>query len=438
MAAAAGCGVTYTSPKVSDRDPEARVNVVAMTYETVAEANRLYYAPRGIPAAFRQTAGTTGSVTGLGALPAPPDVPTERPRPVPLDPPPPIEAEPYRIGVGDVVLLATRGTASTIEQLSGLLAAQNQRQGYTVRDDGAIAIPEIGTVMLAGLTLDEAEAELFRILLENQIDPAFSLEVAEFNSQKVAIGGAVTTATLVPLGLRPVSLSDALTLAGGMAVRDEDFAVIRIYRDGRLYQIPVRAYLRETNLQNLLVRNGDAVFVDTTYDLDRALAFYQQQIGVISLRAGARSTALQALVTEINIRRQALEERRANFEALMSLDAVERDYVYLTGEVSQQARVALPFERMATLADVLYDEGGFDNTTGDPSEIYVLRSGVPSAGPGVVTAYHLDAKNAAHIIIATKMEMRPNDVVFIEEQPITKWGRSLQQLFPVLISRAAN
>ncbi|WP_323770758.1 hypothetical protein [Antarctobacter sp.] len=48
------------------------------------------------------------------------------------------------------MLLATRGAASTIEQLSGLLAAQNQRQGYTVRDDGSIAILEIGAVQLGG------------------------------------------------------------------------------------------------------------------------------------------------------------------------------------------------------------------------------------------------------------------------------------------------
>ncbi len=93
--------------------------------------------------------------------------------------------------MGDVVLLATKSGASTVEELSGLLAAQNRRQGYTVQDDGgAIAIPDVGRIMLGGMTLEEAEAELFQALVENQIDPSFSLEIAEFNSQRVAVGGA--------------------------------------------------------------------------------------------------------------------------------------------------------------------------------------------------------------------------------------------------------
>ena len=36
------------------------------------------------------------------------------------------------------------------------------------------------------------------------------------------------------------------------------------------------------------------------------------------------------------------------------------------------------------------------------------------------------------------MQMRPNDIVFIEEQVITKWGRALQQLFPTVLSAAGS
>ena len=88
------------------------------------------------------------------------------------------------------------------------------------------------------------------------------------------------------------------------------------------------------------------------------------------------------------------------------------------------------------MADVLYEEGGFDTTTGNPAEIYVLRAA--SADVGEITAYHLNARNIANIVIATRMQMRPNDVIFIEEQPVTKWGRALQQLFPVLVNTAKS
>ena len=322
--------------------------------------------------------------------------------------------------------------------MTGLLAASNQRQGYTVRDDGAITIPDIGTVPLAGLTLEEAEARVFEALLDNQIDPAFSLEVSEFNSQKIAVGGAVGNSTIVPVTLSTPRLGEVLAAAGGVQVQDEEFASIRIYRDGTLYQIPLEEFYGQPDLQKIRLTDGDAVFVDTTYDLDRALQFYQARINVIQVRSQARSDAMSALQSEISIRRAAIEEQRSNYEAQVTFDAVERDYVYLTGEVADQSRFTLPLGRTATLADVLYDSGGFDTTTGDPAEIYVLRASDNPAEFGAVTAWHLNAGNIVNITMATKFEMRPNDIVFIEEQPITKWGRALQQAFPIFLGQAGD
>lgn len=116
---------------------------------------------------------------------------------------------------------------------------------------------------------------------------------------------------------------------------------------------------------------------------------------------------------------------------------MEREYVYLVGEVNNQSRFPLPYGHTASLADVLYDQGGFDTETGDPSQIYVLRDGVFEGRAGRIVAYHLDASNVVHLMNATEFEMRPRDIVFIEEQPITKWNRALQQLFPALIRQAS-
>jgi len=40
--------------------------------------------------------------------------------------------------------------------------------------------------------------------------------------------------------------------------------------------------------------------------------------------------------------------------------------------------------------------------------------------------------------LATKFEMRPNDIVFVEEQPITKWNRVVQQIVPSLLISGAQ
>lgn len=426
-----GCGITYHSPSVKEASAGVAVREVSLTAQTVLAANQSPYTPKALPAAFYQTAGG-GSLRFGGTLPEEPFVPEETPGTLQLRPPPEVLPQTYRIGVGDVVLLATKSVGSTVEELTGLLAAQNRRQGYTVRDDGRIAIPEIGQIDIAGLTVEEAEARIFEVLVRNQIDPAFSLEVSDFNSQRVAIGGAVGNATLIPLTLRPLTLSDALTAAGGIQLANDEFGSIRLYRNGTLYQIPVRDYFEDPALQRRLLVDGDAVYVDTTYDLEQALAFYRQRLDVIEQRSQARAQALEELETEIGLRRAGLTEERTNFQAREEFGAVERDYVYLTGEVARQSRFALPFGQQATLADALYDSGGYNNATGSSRHIYVLRASQNPAEFGAVTAWHLNATNAVNFTLAARMELRPDDIIFIEEQPVTKWGRSLQQAFGLL------
>ncbi|WP_432448657.1 polysaccharide biosynthesis/export family protein [Aliiroseovarius marinus] len=430
----AGCGVTYNSPTVQSQAAGMDVKVVPLTPQAVAVANRSNYTPLALPAAFYAAAGGSG-LRGAGALPEMPDGPNQSRKAIETRLPKAQKPPRYRIGVGDVVLLATKGSASTIEGLSGLLAAQNQRQGYTVRDDGTISIPDIGQVELAGLTLEQAEDALFQALVSNNVDPAFSLEIAEFNSQHVAVGGAVKRGGLVPVTLNPLELGEALAQAGGISAKDADLTAIRIYRNGSLYQMPVSTFRNDPKMRHLPLLQGDAVFVDKSYDLDRAMGFYKAQIDAIGLKRSARREALAELDAEISLRRAALDERRDTFAARAELDAEERHYVYLAGEVKRQGRTALPYGRQATLADVLYENGGFDTTTGDPTQIYVLRSGQDLSE---ITAWKLDARNVINMTLATRLEMRPNDIVFIEEQPITKWSRALQQAFPILVNKAAN
>jgi len=433
----AACGVVYTSPDVSRSAGGVDVREIALTPETVIMANRSPYSPRDLPREFH-TAASARQGPGLGTLPEAPVVPAAQPAALEMRLPPSFEPQPYRLGIGDVVLLATKTNGSTVERLSGLLAAQTQRQGYTVSDDGAISIPDIGRVEIGGLTLQEAQDRIFRFLLDNQVDPAFSLEVAEFNSQRVTVGGAVGQPARLPVTLTPPVLGDALTAAGGVTVRDEEFASVRLYRDGTLYQIPYEDYLAQPDLRDLRLKNGDAIFVDNTYDLDRAFAFYRQEVDVIRLRSEARQVALDTMAAEMGLRRSVLTERRENFRARTELGAEPRDYVYLAGEVARQSRVPLPYGQQATLADVLYGEGGIPTRTGNPANIYVLRPSQDPADFGAVTAWHLDSRNAVNITLATRMQMRPNDIVFVEEQPVTKWNRVIQQIVPSLLMTPVN
>ncbi|TNC71552.1 sugar transporter [Rubellimicrobium roseum] len=431
-----GCGVSYVSPLVRE-DPNDGVQVVEITRDTLSVANAATYVPRALPPAFTQAAGG-GSLRGAGALPAPPEVPEFAPVALDLRPPPPATPEPYRIGVSDVVQLATRSAATAPDAtVTGTVSGSEVRQTYTVRDDGTIAVPEVGTVQVGGLTIEEAEQRVFERFLDSGIDPDFSLEIAGFNARSISVGGEVGQPGNLPVGLRVPRLDEVLAEAGGLAVDTPEFASIRIYRDGTLYQIPLDDYTERAELRDVQLLPGDSVFVDTSYDLDRALGYYSQQLNAANLRRAERTAALEELRAEIAIRRDALADERALFAARAELGAEPRDYVYLTGEVARQRRFALPYGQPASLADALFEDGGFETETGNPSQIYVLRANDGSTGEPV-TAWHLDVRNAANLTLATRFEMRPDDIVFIEEQPITRWNRAFQQFFPTVINTASS
>ena len=92
------------------------------------------------------------------------------------------------------------------------------------------------------------------------------------------------------------------------------------------------------------------------------------------------------------------------------------------------------------LADVLFNNNarGLNINFADYGEIYVLRRSTNPEEFSRVTAYHLDADNAANLALASAFQMHAGDVVFVAEQPVTAWNRAVTQLFPTLLFTAAN
>lgn len=436
----AGCGIAYQKTSVSPGvTAEGKVRVLPISAESVMVANAAPYQPRQLPAFFSQTAGLSGTMSAPIAPPAAAFDRISRPGTPETRLPPPVPSASYRIGVGDVVLLATPQAGSTVEQLTGILAAQTARQGYTVQDDGAISVPTVGRVQIAGQTVDDAEATLFQKFLDKQIDPTFSLEISEFHAHRVAVGGDVASPTVVPITLTPLYLDEALAAAGGARSADPGTALVRIYRDGKLYQLPLKSLYAPSSGPRLQLTDGDSVFVDTAYELDKASAYFEEQIKLASFKQQERKTRLEALQAEVTLRRSELAEQRENFTSRLDLGAEARDYAYLTGELGKQSRYALPYDRKATLADALYDQGGGLNTAkSNPKEIYVLRGSDNPLEYDSITAWHLDARNAAALLLATRFELHANDVIFVAAQPVSHWSNVVNAITPSLIVSSVN
>ncbi|MEM7424125.1 MAG: polysaccharide biosynthesis/export family protein [Pseudomonadota bacterium] len=452
-----GCGVVYTSPSVStgstfgDTSNDFKVSIVPLTYETTASANLDPYIPSRLPLGFAPKPQSELSSRSairprqLGPAPAPASQFEPRPGFVPDNLPPATPPQPYTIGVADVLLLSVNTAGASLESLPGLISAQSKRQGFVVQDDGAIAIPDAGRVRVAGLTMQDAEAEIFQSLVTAGIDPSFSLEIAEFNSQRVSVGGQVRTAALVPITLKPLYLHEAISAAGGMVIEDPDIAKIQIFRGGQSYQVSTRRFLADASVRQLLMLDGDSIYVGSDFNEARARARFQEQIQLRAQQQNAFNFEVQSLNAQLQLERTRLQleqeqisAERDLFKDRLELGAVKRDYAYLAGEVIRPLQYALPFENKAVLSDLLFSGNGLSIRTADYGEIYVLRRPVNPEAFGAVTAYHLDAENAVNLALASMFEMHAGDVVFVAEQPITAWNRVLSQIVPTIFTGLAN
>ena len=431
MLALAGCGVIYTVPLVSDQPgagykTDYDIEIVPLTYETAAAANLEPYVPARLPFAFQPNADQSVRAASVVT----PSLPTarnmSRPGAIAEKLPPARAPERYRIGVGDVVLLAVSQQATSLAGLSALISAQSKRTGYTVQDDGTIAVPDAGRIRLAGMTLKDAEGTIFQALVAAGIDPSFSLEVAEFNSQRVSVGGMVGSPTLVPITLQPLHLGEALLLAGGITATDPSVTRIQIYRDGETYQIGLERYLSDPELGQVPLRDGDSINVGIPYIEAEAQRDFQEQM---ALRNEEIQSAESQRQREADAK-QLLADDRALFEQRLKHGAVEQPYAFIAGEVGSTKQVPLPFERTLSLANVLLGSGGLSMMVADYGQVYVLRRETDPQKAGGLTAYHLDAENAANLAVATQFQIHANDVVFVAAQLVTNWNRVLSQLTP--------
>ena len=99
--------------------------------------------------------------------------------------------------------------------------------------------------------------------------------------------------------------------------------------------------------------------------------------------------------------------------------------VFILGAVSPQIFKINPANR-ETLADVLFTSGGpLSSSSAKRSEVYLLRGNNP------VLAYHLDAQSPTRLIVADAMELRPNDILYVAEQPIISFNRTLATILPL-------
>lgn len=172
------------------------------------------------------------------------------------------EAEPepssdYRIGAGDVLFININGKAEfqNIPQ-----AGSSKISGSRVDGSGRVAIPLVGYVEVAGLTLPQAQKKVREALLYYLKDPWVVIEVAEYKSLPVYLLGSFKAPGIQYLD-RPLNLLQGISLGGGFDT-GANLRGARLSRNGKVQPVDIYALLTNGDQrQNVWLKSGDTIYL---------------------------------------------------------------------------------------------------------------------------------------------------------------------------------
>ena len=271
----------------------------------------------------------------------------------------------YRIGPTDILTITVWDHPELTIPAGSFRDAQEQ--GQLVGEDGSLYYPFVGNLQVAGMSVAELRDVLTRRLSKYIMNPQLDVRVAGFRSQKLYVVGEVQTPGILPLTDQPMTIADAVNLAGGLTPNAHKGGV-NVSRRGQVYEVDLTAlYDLADATQNLTLKNGDIVNVP-----DRS----QQK-------------------------------------------------VYVMGEVEKPGSVEIINGRL-NLSAALGEVGGVNQVSANPGRIYVVRH---SSGeePQI---FHLNAEYAYGMLLAERFEMQPQDVVFVDTAGVSKWNRVISQILP--------
>ena len=282
--------------------------------------------------------------------------------------------KPYLIGPGDVLnivvwdhpelAIAPAGSSATLDS-SSLSPVGN---GYNISPAGLIQFPFVGNLKLGGLTEYEARDLLATRLAKFFKDPQVTVRIQSYRSGRVYVDGEVRLPGLQAVNDIPMTLPEAINRAGGFTAL-ADRSAVTVSRKGATVAI---------NLQQL--------------------------------------TALGINPTQILL----------GSGDLVRVLSREESKIYVMGEVTKPVAQPLRSGRL-TLNEALGEAGGVSTTTGDPRQIYVVRS-TPDGGQPEI--YHLDARSPVAYALAEGFELKSRDVVYVDPVPLVRWNRVISLILP--------
>lgn len=284
--------------------------------------------------------------------------------------------EDYKIGSGDLLNIVVWGHPEiSMPAAAGGLGTDSNSfsgvgNGYNVSPRGLIQFPFIGNIKVSGLTEYEASDRIAQRLDKYLKKPQVSVRVQTYRSGRINIDGEVRTPGLLLLNDVPMTLPEAIGRSGGFTPA-ANRAAINVTRNGITAAVSLpQLAARGVNASSILLLNGDQIRINSRDDTK----------------------------------------------------------VFVMGEVLRPSSQVLRDGRL-TLNEALGDAGGISGATGDPRQIYVVRS-TGTGQPDRPQVFHLDARSPTTYALAEGFELQTRDVVYVDPVALVIWNRVINLILP--------
>lgn len=284
------------------------------------------------------------------------------------------QAGPYTIGIGDVLNIVVWSHPDLALPMAGafataadIAAPSGVGNGYNVSANGTIQFPLVGPVAVLGLTEDEAQSRLTDKLADFIKNPQLTVRIQSYRSGRVYLDGQINRPGLQTLNDLPLTLPEALARAGGVTPSG-DLSKITITRNDKSTVVDMLSLTEAgINPSSILLKAGDMVRVPSLLD----------------------------------------------------------SKVYVLGEVLRPTAMLMRNGRL-TLNEALGEGAGISGISGNPQQVYVVRSD-EGLDPQI---YHLNASTPTAYALAEGFNLKPRDVVYVDPVPLVRWNRVISLLLP--------
>lgn len=282
---------------------------------------------------------------------------------------------PYKIGVGDKLLIYVYGETERLSAVVAFGKAINPIYEKYVRDDGTIFYPNAGVLKVDGKTVEEVRKDLTIKLSTVLKNPQIDVSITEYNSQKIIVSGVFESPGPYFIETVPKTLAHVISSANpirdtGSALNQGDLTSLKLTRDGSIYDIDYEYLSRNSQLlNNIYLKDGDVIHISDS-----------------SLKN-----------------------------------------VFVLGEAQEPKTIRLN-RRNLPLSSVLGQAKGLDNAYSKNSSVYIFR---PSDVDNQPRIFKIDMTSPSGYLLADKFEVQSRDIVYIGTRKVTNWSRIFRQLIPI-------